>query len=96
MNLRLSTLRLATLVCLTTLPLAGIAADKAALPPGMTPAMMHTMMTPLSGPHPTVIPADAKGWAGCIPTMGYHYINPKFMPRGRSTASTRAKPPSPR
>lgn len=81
MNLRLVTLRLAALACLTLLPLGGIAADKPALPPGMTPAMMHSMMTPLSG-HPAVIPADAKAWFGCIPTMGYHYINPKNIPRG--------------
>ncbi len=82
MNLRLLTMCLALPMCLAASPLAGNAADKPALPPGMTPAMMHALMTPLGGPHPPSIPADAKSWFGCIPTMGYHYINPKNIPRG--------------
>ena len=52
-----------------------------ALPPGMTPATLKMMMTP--GPaHPAGLPPDVKPWAGCIPSMGYHYVNPKNIPFG--------------
>ena len=51
------------------------------LPPGVTPSMMKMFMTPLKG-HPAAMPADAKGFFGCIPTMGYHYANPKNWPHG--------------
>jgi hypothetical protein len=51
------------------------------LPPGMTPAMFKMMMTP--GPqHPAGLPADVVPFFGCIPTMGYHYANPKNWPFG--------------
>jgi hypothetical protein len=81
MNLRFLALPLAALVCLTACPPGAIAADKPKLPPGVTPEMMHTMMTPLSE-HPAVMPADTIGVGGCIPTMGYHYVAPKNNPRG--------------
>jgi len=51
------------------------------LPPGMTPAIYKMIMTP--GPaHPAGLPAGAESFLGCIPTMGYHYGNPKDMPFG--------------
>lgn len=51
------------------------------LPPGMTAAQYKMMMTP--GPkHPAGLPADVEPYLGCIPTMGYHYVNPKNAPFG--------------
>ncbi|MBV8171063.1 MAG: hypothetical protein JO219_03935 [Candidatus Eremiobacteraeota bacterium] len=51
------------------------------LPPGMTPAVYKMIMTP--GPaHPAGLPADVQPYFGCIPTMGYHYVNPKNKPFG--------------
>jgi len=51
------------------------------LPPGMTPAVYKMIMTP--GPkHPAGLPADVEPYHGCIPTMGYHYVNPKNAPFG--------------
>lgn len=32
--------------------------------------------------HPVGLPADVVGVSGCIPTMGYHYANPKDLPFG--------------
>lgn len=51
------------------------------LPPGMTPAMAKMMMT-LGKPHPAGLPAGLEPWSGCIPSMGFHYINPKNIPFG--------------
>jgi hypothetical protein len=51
------------------------------LPPGMTPAMAKMMMTP-GKPHPAGLPADVAPWMGCIPSMGFHYVNPKNIPFG--------------
>jgi hypothetical protein len=51
------------------------------LPPGVTPAMMKMMMTPGKA-HPAGLPADVAPWMGCIPTMGFHYVNPKNAPFG--------------
>ncbi len=60
---------------------AAAAAAPPQLPPGMTQAMFKQLMTP--GPrHPAGIPADAQPYGGCIPTMGYHYANPKNWPFG--------------
>ena len=65
---------------LSLVPLA-VQADEHPLPPGMTQAQYKLIMTP--GPaHPAGIPADAKPVLGCIPTMGYHYANPKDLPFG--------------
>ena len=51
------------------------------MPPGMTPEMMQLMMKP--GPaHPKGLPADVVPVAGCIPAMGYHYVNQKNWPTG--------------
>ena len=51
------------------------------LPPGLTPAIIKMMMTP--GPtHAAGMPADVQPMMGCIPTMGYHYANPKNWPFG--------------
>lgn len=51
------------------------------LPPGMTPKILKMMTTP--GPaHPAGLPPDVKPWAGCIPSMGYHYIKPSNIPFG--------------
>lgn len=51
------------------------------LPPGMTPAVYKMVMTP--GPqHPAGLPSDVVPFLGCIPTMGYHYANPKNWPFG--------------
>lgn len=48
---------------------------------GPSPSEMKWMgMT--SPAHPTGIPADALPVMGCIPTMGYHYANPKTLPFG--------------
>jgi hypothetical protein len=51
------------------------------LPPGMTPAVYRMVMTP--GPqHPAGLPSDVQPFLGCVPTMGYHYANPKNWPFG--------------
>jgi len=76
----------AAIACAIFLILASMSRSSAAdtpppLPPGMTPAILKMMMTP--GPaHPKGIPADAKPWMGCIPTMGYHYVSDKNKPIG--------------
>jgi hypothetical protein len=57
------------------------AASAMKLPPGMTPAIFKMMMTPLKG-HPAAMPAGTVPLDGCIPTMGYHYANPKNWPLG--------------
>jgi len=50
-------------------------------PPGMTAAVWKMINTP--GPkNPAGIPPDATSFLGCIPTMGYHYVNPKNAPFG--------------
>lgn len=70
----------ALITMLFALPL-GLQADQPPLPPGMTPAIYKMMMTP--GPlHPAGIPADAKPWFGCVPSMGYHYVSDKNKPFG--------------
>ena len=51
------------------------------LPPGLTPAIMKMMMTPLKA-RPAAMPADTVPFAGCIPTMGYHYAKPGNFPFG--------------
>jgi len=51
------------------------------LPPGLTPAIMKMMQTPLKT-QPAVMPKGTVPFAGCIPTMGYHYANPKNFPFG--------------
>ncbi len=51
------------------------------LPPGLTPAILKMMQTPLKT-HPAAIPKEAVPFSGCIPTMGYHYANPKNFPFG--------------
>src|SRR5665213_2116457 len=51
------------------------------LPPGMTPAIMKMMMTP-GVAHPPGLPKDLVPVAGCIPAMGYHYVNQKNWPMG--------------
>ena len=51
------------------------------LPPGLTPAIMKMMNTPLKT-RPAAMPADTVPFGGCIPTMGYHYANPKNFPLG--------------
>jgi hypothetical protein len=81
------------------LAVAGIAAPVLAdtmavpknLPPGMTPATYKMMMTP--GPaHPAGMPADLVPFGGCIPTMGYHYANPKNWPFGPIYGWYKGKP----
>jgi hypothetical protein len=57
------------------------AAPPAKLPPGLTPALMKMMMTPLKV-QPAAMPKGTVPFAGCIPTMGYHYANPKNFPFG--------------
>ena len=51
------------------------------LPPGMTPQMFKQVMTP-GPPHPRGLPSDVQPMGGCIPTMGFHYANPKNWPFG--------------
>ncbi len=58
-----------------------LSADQPKLPPGMTPAIYKMMTTP-GPPHPAGMPAGLKPVGGCIPTMGYHYVNPKNWPFG--------------
>lgn len=68
-----------------------LSADQAKLPPGMTPAIYKTMMT--SGPpNPAGLPAGVKPFGGCIPTMGYHYANPKDWPFGPIYGWYKGKP----
>ena len=53
------------------------------LPPGMTPAVFKMMMTPgQKNPPGLVTGLGLEPKFGCIPTMGYHYINPKNWPFG--------------
>jgi hypothetical protein len=60
-------------------PMAMPAAPK--MPPGMTPAIMQMMMKP--GPlQPAGIPKGMVPVAGCIPSMGYHYVKPSDWPMG--------------
>ena len=51
------------------------------MPPGMTPAIMKMMNTPLKG-HPAGLPSTMNPVGGCIPAMGYHYVNSKNWPAG--------------
>jgi hypothetical protein len=60
---------------------AGTTAAPKDLPPGMTPATYKMMMTP-GVAHPAGLPPDVVPLMGCIPTMGYHYANPKNLPFG--------------
>jgi len=57
------------------------AQDHGAMPPGMTPEIMKMMMTPLKG-KPHGLPAGVTPVDGCIPAMGYHYVNSKNWPGG--------------
>ena len=73
------------MVFVLTLPVGAMASTTAStspganppLPPGVTPAMMKMMMTPAGPMHPAGIPPGFRPLHGCIPTMGYHYWNPK-------------------
>jgi hypothetical protein len=58
-----------------------IAQDKPQLPPGMTPEIMKMMMTP-GAPHPPGLPQNLVPVGGCIPAMGFHYVNMKNWPTG--------------
>ncbi|HET9391965.1 MAG TPA: hypothetical protein VFO29_00390 [Candidatus Rubrimentiphilum sp.] len=71
------------LSCLTLLSCASLlaATPPMKLPPGLTPAIMQMMNTPLKT-HPAAMPAGTVPFAGCIPTMGYHFSNPKNFPFG--------------
>ncbi len=60
---------------------AAARAQNTKLPPGMTPRIFHMIMTPLKT-HPAAMPADTVPYLGCIPTMGYHFVNPKNIPFG--------------
>src|SRR5579864_5817600 len=51
------------------------------LPPGMTQQMFKQLMTP-GPPHPSGLPSDVAPYFGCIPTMGFHYVNPLHAPFG--------------
>lgn len=62
--------------------LVGAAPPPKTLPPGMTPKIYQMMMVETGPAHPKGIPSDAKPFLGCVPTMGYHYINPKNAPFG--------------
>ena len=68
-----------------------LSADQPKLPPGMTAATYKMMMTP-GPPHPAGLPAGVKPFGGCIPTMGYHYANPKDWPFGPIYGSYNGKP----
>jgi hypothetical protein len=77
----LSCLALLTCVALLGAAPAKKAAPAMKLPPGMTPAMVKMMETLPKG-HPAAMPAGTVPVSGCIPTMGYHYANPKDFPFG--------------
>lgn len=51
------------------------------MPPGMTPEIMKMMNTPLKG-RPVGLPSGVVPFGGCIPSMGYHYADPKNWPLG--------------
>jgi uncharacterized protein len=70
-------------------PSAAFAQEK--MPPGMTPQVMKMMMTP-GKPHPAGLPADVQPYMGCIPAMGFHYVNPKNAPFGPIYGSYNGKP----
>lgn len=99
MKSRLRILRpvaLAALLVLTATALAlaqgsPSAAPAPQLPPGVTPAMMKMMLTP-GKPHPAGLPRDVAPWMGCIPTMGFHYVNPKNAPFGPIYGYYQGKP----
>ena len=57
----------------------------------MTPEILKMMMAP--GPaHPAGLPDDVQPWNGCIPSMGYHYVNPKNAPFGPIYGWYKGKP----
>ena len=60
---------------------AGAEPKRPAMPPGMTPEIMKMMDTPLKGKQHG-LPSDVTPAAGCIPSMGYHYVNSKNWPFG--------------
>ena len=68
------------IVVMGVLP-GGAEQKQPAMPPGMTPAIMKMMNTPLTG-HPKGLPSMVGPVGGCIPTMGYHYVNSKKWPLG--------------
>jgi hypothetical protein len=61
------------------------------MPPGMTPEILKMMMSP-GAPHPKGLPVDVVPVAGCIPAMGYHYVNQKNWPEGPIYGSYNGKP----
>lgn len=61
------------------------------MPPGMTPEIMKMMMTP-GKPHPKGLPADVQPMMGCIPAMGFHYVDPKNAPFGPIYGYYQGKP----
>jgi hypothetical protein len=77
---RFLTIALVAVVATLVLSTVRISAQQQ-LPPGVTPEYMKFILTPLNA-HPAAMPADTKGVLGCIPTMGYHYANPKKWPFG--------------
>lgn len=70
---------------------AGPSAPQQQLPPGVTPAYMNYIMTPLKG-HPASMPSDTQGFGGCVPTMGYHYARPQNWPFGPIYGYYQGKP----
>jgi len=47
-----------------------------------TQQQMKMIMTPNGPQHPAGMPAGVAPYLGCIPTMGYHYADPKNLPFG--------------
>lgn len=68
-------------IALVVASLGAVAASAAPAPPMPSASEMKWMA--MSGPkHPADLPADTQPVSGCIPTMGYHYANPKNLPFG--------------
>jgi hypothetical protein len=76
--LRKGTLLLAVVACLCAATAAS--ADNTKM---MGPSASEMKWMSKAGPtHPAGMPGDVVGIGGCIPTMGYHYANPKDFPFG--------------
>jgi hypothetical protein len=77
--LRKSALLLALLACLCVASAASADNTKMMMMPSASEMKWMSMTGPA---HPAGIPSGAIGIGGCIPTMGYHYANPKDFPFG--------------
>jgi hypothetical protein len=70
------------LACIALCFACATAASTANPPAGGPPPDVMKMMSKVGPQHPAGLPKDVQPVSGCIPTMGYHYANPKNLPFG--------------